>query len=595
MLRPRYRWRLREAVAPTVEMGATGSGIGLSERQIRLLADRGLGTSDLASFVAPAAEGLHDPYALPDAAAVVGRVALARRRHERVMVFGDFDADGLTGLAVLWSALRQIGLDVESHVPSRVADGHGLSRRAVEDAAALECRLIVTVDCGTASAAEIALAAERGIDVIVSDHHHVPPDLPAAIAVVNPQRVDSRYPDDRISGAGVALKLAQLLLREFGDGDALTRDATPPGLELAELAAIGTVADVAPLIGENRSIVRLGLERMRSRPRPGLAALLARAGVAPDRVDVETLGFVVAPRLNAAGRMGDATVAARLLLAEDPAEAAGLAERLEVANAERRSLLGTALDEARLAVQADPALAEARLLTVAGPWPPGIIGLVAGRLVEEFGRPVVVASMDVEPWRVSARGTGAFDLAAAFAACADLLDRHGGHRDAAGCSLVASGWDAFRMRVSSLAADLPAPDPMPALTVDLALPAAEVDYRLFRELDILEPTGPGNPEPLVAVGGLEVLRAKAVAGNSSQVTLRKGLEVLDGIAFGRSDLSESIDPGMRVDVVAHLASRAFGGYESLQLEIRDVATSGEAPWVRSSAGASENLAGGVPA
>jgi single-stranded-DNA-specific exonuclease len=335
---------------------------------------------------------------------------------------------------------------------------------------------------------------------------------------------------------------------------------------------------VAPLVGENRSIVRLGLERLRTRPRPGLAALLARAGVPAAEVDVESLGYVVAPRLNAAGRLGDAMVAARLLLTHDDAEAALLAAQLHATNVERRVLLGAALDEVRgaLAERGEPG--DQPIVMAAGPWSPGIIGLVAGRLAEEHRRPAVIVSTDVSPWRASARSVGGWDLAAAFEACADLLERHGGHRDAAGCTLTAEHWEGFRLRLGELAGAAPLPEPVDTLFVDLVLPAAEVDYRLLRELAMLEPTGPGNPPPLIAITGLEVLRARAVNGGHSQVTLRKGLEVLDGIAFDQPDLAPALAAGDRLDVVARLASRTFGGFESLQLEIRDAALSGSTEW-----------------
>ena len=593
MLRPAYRWRLPDPPGIPEEAVALGRSLGLSERQVRLLAARGQGVETLAGWVGPAEGGLHDPALLPDAGIVVERVALARRRGERVLVFGDFDADGLTGLAVLSEALRDLGLEVEVHVPSRVADGHGLSRRAVEEAAARGCSLIFTVDCGTASGEEIAFAAGRGTDVIVTDHHHVPPELPPAVAVVNPQRPDSIYPDRHISGAGVAFKVAQLLLAATEAGASGGNSGHTRALELAELAAIGTVADVAPLVGENRAIVRLGLDRLRGRPRPGIAALLARAGVAPESVDVETLGYVVAPRLNAVGRLGDATVAARLLLTRDHEEAARFADELEAANSERRTLLGSALDEARAWLAAAALPGEEAIVTAVGPWSPGIIGLIAGRLAEEHGRPAVVVSTDVSPWRASARSAGGFDLALAFQACADLLERHGGHRDAAGCTLAPEAWEPFRRRLAGLAAALGPLDRLPTLSIDLVLPAAEVDYRLLRELAVLEPTGPGNSPPLVAITGLEVTRARLANGGHSQLTLRKGLEVLDAIAFDRPDIAPLLAVGDRLDVVARLASRSFGGYESLQLEVRDVAPGGAPPWAGLPASASAVVHGPV--
>jgi single-stranded-DNA-specific exonuclease len=562
---PTQRWRLPEPHRPLPEdLADEGARRGLSERTLRILAARGHDRpADLAALYDPPATALHDPGSLPDAALVRVRVARAIADGERVLVFGDFDADGLTGCAILVIALRRLGLDVEPHVPDRLAEGHGLSLAAVERARAEGRRLIFTVDTGTSSIAEIAAAAVAGIDVIVTDHHHVPDRLPAAIAVVNPQRRDSLYPDARLAGTGVALKVAQLLLDDLPGGSAAA-------LDLADLAVIGTVADMAPIVGENRAIARLGLERLRKAPRPGLAALLAVADVAPERVDLETIGYALAPRLNAGGRVGDATTAVRLLLAETLAEAEPLAAELETANRTRREWTATVLAEAEAAADLDP---EAPAIIVAGDWPVGIIGLVAGRLAESRGRPVVAFATGAEPWRGSARSPGGFDLALAFEACAFAFERHGGHPGAAGCTLPSDRYEAFRERFLALASDGAAAAAAPGLLLDVVLPALEVDYRLHRDLQALEPTGMGNPRPLIGVSGFVVARARAAAGGHAQVTLRRGREVIDAVAFGRQDLA-SLSDGQAVDLVARLASRIFGGYETLQLEIVDAAPGG---------------------
>jgi single-stranded-DNA-specific exonuclease len=574
-LRPRYRWLLRTGAPPEAALLEAARRHALSDRLVGLLAARGHAASDLAALLGPPERALHDPATLPDAEAMRVRIDEARGRREGVLVFGDFDADGLTGLAILTLALRRLGLDVEPYVPSRADEGHGLSTRAVERAIRDGRRLIVTVDCGVSSAAEIALAADAGVDVIVTDHHHVPAVLPPAVAVVDPHRPDSRYPDSRLAGSGVAFKVAQLLLREEPGGP-------EAALELAELAVIGTVADVAPVLGENRAIARLGLARLREAPRPGIAALLRSARLDPARVDLETVAFALAPRLNAVGRVGEALAAAKLLLTEDPAEAESLAAELEQANLARRELMQAALVDARVAAERD---ADAPAVVVAGDWPIGVIGLVAGRLAEERGRPAVVFATGALPWRGSARSAGGFDLAGSFEQLADLFDRFGGHAQAAGCTLHDGSLDAFRSRFLALASSLPTPDPAPTLLLDLALTAPEVDYRLHRELLALEPTGPGHPTPLVGVAGLVVTRVRPTAGDHTQLTLRKGIEVLDGIAFERADLIESVSEGDQLDVVARLASRTFGGYESLQLELRDVGPAGTLAETRSTAAA----------
>ena len=347
MVEPRFRWLFPSPVAVTPDYDVAARARGVSDRMAGLLARRGvLDRRDLDAWFAEPLDGLHDPALLPDADRLLARLTRARDDGERVLVFGDFDADGLTGLAIMTLALRRFGVAVEPYVPSRLDEGHGLSLAAIEAAVTSGSTVIVTVDCGSTSHAEIAIARERGLDVIVTDHHRVPQVLPDAIALVNPHRADSTYPDARLAGSGVAFKVAQLLLRDVPGGPAAA-------LALTDLATIGTVADVAPIVGENRAIARLGLERLRSTPRPGIAALLERARVAPGAVDLETVSFALAPRLNAAGRVGEAMEAARLLLAADADEATAHADALELANGERRDLMKAAVAEARALVAGD--------------------------------------------------------------------------------------------------------------------------------------------------------------------------------------------------------------------------------------------------
>jgi single-stranded-DNA-specific exonuclease len=463
-------------------------------------------------------------------------------------------------------------------------------------------RVIVTVDCGSTSVVEIAEAVAAGIDVLVTDHHRLPAELPAALAIVNPQRADSRYPERRLAGSGVAFKLAQLLLADEPGGP-------EAALALADLATIGSIADLVPILGETRAIVRLGLALIATAPRPGIAALLASASVSPTASDVETLSFAVAPRINAAGRVGESRAAAALLLSDDRAEADALAAELEAANHTRRDLTTQAMTEARAALAgvapetsagdpARPPLEDAPYgaTMVHGPWPVGIVGLVASRLVDELGKPAVVGA-DLGPViRASCRSDGRLDLGATLDACGDLFLRHGGHAGAAGFEIETDRWPEFVSHFGALAATAIPADPRMPLAIDIALPALDIDYALHRDLRRLAPCGIGNPEPLLAVLGLTVTRVRAAAGGHSQLTLRRGLDVLDGIAFGRPDLAETVHEGDRVDIVARLTSRTFGGFESLQLEIRDVAAEGLHPEVAAFGGiglASSNTA--VPA
>jgi single-stranded-DNA-specific exonuclease len=453
MIQPLYRWQLPAAVSVDRATRDHAVARGVSLRLLALLVRRGVtAVADIDGFLAPPLEGLHDPRLLPDADAALRRVASARARSEKVMVYGDFDADGLTGLSILTIALRRLGLDVEPYVPERIGDGHGLSLRAVERAVAEGRSLIVTADCGTSSEAEIALAAARGVEVVVTDHHHAAIVPGSAVAVVNPQRLDGSYPERRLTGAGVAWKVAHLLLA----GDATHPGSLPdPVAALADLALIGTVADVAPIFGENRSIARLGLDRLRTQPRPGLAALMEQAGVARDQLDLEDVAFALAPRLNAAGRVGEGARAARLLLTEDEEEARSLAIEIDAANRERRDMTRKAIAEARrslglvrpgeeteapgveaLAAVEDPVGTDdvsgppipvpprsaadlPAALLIRGEWPVGIVGLVAGRIAEDLARPAVVATtLDGADGilRASCRSGGAFNMAEALVA-----------------------------------------------------------------------------------------------------------------------------------------------------------------------------------
>jgi len=561
--RPLYHWVIPSAHRLSESTIADAKRRGLSARAMRVLSRRGeVDPGELASRFDEPEAALLDAQSLPDAAAVRSRVGQAVTDGDSVLVLGDFDADGLTGLAILSEALGWLGIDTEPYVPDRTGEGHGLSMAAVEHAAKAGHGLIITADTGSTSIAEISAARASGIDTIVTDHHVLGRELPDAFALVNPQRLDSEYPDARLSGAGVAFKVAQLLMDGRPGGAAAA-------LELADLAAIGSIADVVPIVGENRAIVRLGLRALEQHPRPGLAALMARSRVDADNVSTEDVAFSLAPRINAMGRIGDPAVAARLLLATDAETAGQLAEELEVANRKRRDLTTTAMTEAR------EALGDAAgdlFIVLAGDWPVGIIGLVAGRLAEELGRPTLVLSSATDPWRGSARSAGGVDLAAAFESCSDLFERYGGHPAAAGCHIDESRVDELRERLNAYARVRPPVDQRATLAIDLVQSADDADYVLLRELAPLEDAA--EAPPLVGVVGLAVVRARVANGGHTQLLLRRGREVVDGIAFGRSDLAEQLMEGLEIDVVARLASRTFSGVESLQLEVRDAAPAG---------------------
>ena len=495
----------------------------------QLLLNRGVATpTDAARFLDPEGDELHDPSALADMPAALERIVTAAQRGERIVVYGDYDVDGLSGATLLALALREVGARVEVFIPHRERDGYGLNGAVLAQLAQVGAGLVVSVDCGISAAAEIDAAARAGLEVIVTDHHQVPPDLPRAVAVLNPHRADCQYPFKPLAGAGVALKLAQALARRCLPA----AQVGPLEARLLELATLGTVADVMPLVGENRAIVRRGLRRLNTSPSPGLLALSRLARLEPGWIDAEAIAFKLAPRLNAAGRMADAALAQRLLSANQAAEATRLAEQLERLNAERRIVTEDALGQARAEVAAFGDRLPAGIV-LSGAFPAGILGLIAARLAEEAGRPVAVLQRGDEVCRGSVRGARGFDTAAGVRACGDLLLTFGGHRAAAGLTLLPEHLAEFGARFARVAEPwLAALPPAGPVFADCRLRAESVNWKLTQMLAQLEPCGEGNPAPLFETSGLLVREAKVVGESHLRLRLASDTTRLRGIIFG---------------------------------------------------------------
>ncbi len=569
---PRLDWLLPEPIAdPPV---FTGFGAPVAT----LLARRGITTAAaVRRFLSPGSAALHPIALMADAERALDRVDRAIEAGERIAIWGDYDADGMSAVAVWTLALRALGVEPVRHVPSRWSDGYGLS---VAGLAALRERgvdLVITCDCGVANVDEVAASRQLGISVVVTDHHLPGPVLPAADAVVDPHRADCRYPDDDLTGAGLAYRMTTALLARRGL-------AAP---DLAAVAAIGTVADMAPMTGESRTIVTLGLAELGTSRRAGLRALLARATADPAHPTARELGYAIAPRINAAGRIADAELAMGLLTSEDPDEAERLADELEAVHRRRRELTTTLLEEARrVAAARDGASASGPLVLRNDAWEPGLIGLVAGRLADELGRPVVVVSAAEGELRGSVRAPAGFHVAAALESLAEHLTKSGGHAGAGGFSMDASGWEGFVAACEALPPSYPlaavGPGPLVAagaLHIDLVLPAAHVDWTLAEELGRLEPFGPGNVEPLLAVTGLTVTEARRVGANEAHIAfrMRRGLETFDAVAFGTPAERPLPAAGSHVDLVGTLERDTFGGIERLRLRVLDYADAEASP------------------
>ncbi len=560
---PRLAWVLPEPYPDPPRLDGFGAPVAT------LLARRGYRTdADVARLLQAGEHSLHDVALMADADVALRRLEAALSAGERIAIWGDYDADGMTAVVVWMIALRALGADPLRYVPSRLAEGYGLSERGLRELADRGARLVVTCDCGVSNAAEVEVARSLGMEVIVTDHHLPPAQLPRAVAVVDPHRADCGYPDPDLTGAGVAYKLASALLARRGGAAS----------DLAAVAAIGTIADLAPMTGESRAIVRLGLAELATTSRAGLRSLLAVAAEEPLQPTARDLGFGVAPRINAAGRIADVELAIALLLEEDAARAEQLAAELEEVHLRRRELTTSAVEEAT--VLADDGTGP---LLIRGSWPPGLIGLVAGRLSDRLARPVaVVTELDGE-LRGSVRAPADFHVAQALDACGEHLERRGGHAAAGGFSLRSGSWAAFAEAFRGLARPYPAGtgEVLPAgrVAVDLVLSAGYLGWPLAEELERLAPFGPGHVEPILAVTGLRVGEARRVGAAEQHLLLRlrRGAEIFDAIAFGTPGERPLPEPGSAIDLVGTLERDLFQGMPRLRLRVLDYADADASP------------------
>lgn len=479
------------------------AALGLPPIVARVLCLRGVGDPDDAyRFLHPTLDHLHDPFALADMPVAVERLLHALTRQEPIAIHGDYDADGVTATVMLRRALERLGGRVEHFIPDRLADGYGLQPATIDRLHAGGARVVVSVDCGIRGREAAARARELGVDLIITDHHQPEGSLPAALAVVNPKRPDCTYPDKSLAGAGVALKLVQALCQRTGREKWLSA--------FVKIAAIGTLADVVPLVGENRVIAKLGLDALTRGPHTvGVRALLEATGLSGKRLDSYHVGFILAPRMNAAGRMASAELAMRLLLAADERqedEARALAEQLNAENARRQEEESAILAEARRLVDTDPAVGAHNLLVVAGAgWHRGVIGIVASRLVDTYCKPAVVLSVDRDVAYGSCRSIPGFDILAAIERCGDLLLRFGGHRQAAGLALEADRLPELRARLTAHAdRELEPHQLVPRLHIDGPLPLRAITSDVVAGLTALEPFGPANPRPVFWTAPVEL-------------------------------------------------------------------------------------------
>ncbi|HIE57997.1 MAG TPA: single-stranded-DNA-specific exonuclease RecJ [Anaerolineales bacterium] len=508
-----------------------------------------------------------DPYNLRGIPEAVERIERALRSQERIAIYGDYDVDGVTATALLTLYLADLGANVTSHIPNRFDEGYGLNKDALTKLKEAGVNLVITVDCGIRSLEEALHARNLGLDLIITDHHHPGAELPAALAVIDPKQPGDTYPEKELAGVGLAYKLAAALDRQL-------ENTRHPAENYLDLVALGTVADLAPLTGENRFLVRRGLEQMRSPQRQGLFSLMGVSGVTPQRITASDIGFRLGPRLNAAGRLDDAKAALDLLTTRNVFQAGQLAQQLEIQNRQRQKITRTIQEQAETLALTDTP--DAWLLFAVHPeFNAGVVGLAASRLTEKYYRPAVVGQIGETYTRASCRSIAEFHITEALDRCADLLEHHGGHAAAAGFTVRNENLYELAERLQKIAAEqLSHLDLRPSLHADLEIPLSELNPKLLEYLQWMQPTGYGNPQVIFVSRNLKPARYRTVGKDNShlKMTVSDGNISFDAIAFRMGEWAEKMPA--RVDLLYRFEFNEFNGRKTLQLNVQDIKASG---------------------
>jgi single-stranded-DNA-specific exonuclease len=551
--------------------GRLADALNLHPTLARLLCQRGLSDPDTAQrFLNPSLDHLHDPYLLADMMRAVERLERAIAQKERIAIHGDYDVDGITSTVILRRALEMLGGDVVHFIPERLRDGYGLQPAAIERLHGEGVRLIVSVDCGIRGMDAALKARDLGLDLIITDHHEPEGTLPPAFAVINPKRRDCSYPDKNLAGVGVALKVVQALCQRADKSKWLPA--------FVKIAAIGTLADVVPVVGENRVIAKLGLGSLSTgRHTVGLRALLEASGLTGRTIDSYQVGFILAPRVNAAGRMSTPDIATRLLLASDEAmleDARGLAQQLNEENLRRQTEEADLVAQAKKAIETDPAVGAHNVLVVGGDgWHRGVIGIAASKLVDAYHKPSIVLSIDGDVAHGSCRSIPAFDMLDALERCSDLFLRFGGHRQAAGLTMDAARVPEFRARINAHADDVLEPHHLrPRLRIDGALNLRHITADLVEGLNALAPFGLANPRPVFQAMPVEIVDGpRPIKDRHLKMTFRQDGRSFRAIAWRAADRAAFLtEHRAGVNLAFSLERNEFQGETYLELNVADV-------------------------
>jgi len=560
------RWQLRAEQPSRAEVEHLAAALGVQSLTARALLLRGIGTAEQGeNFLRSRLTALPDPDLLPDMAVACSRLEQALVRGEKIAVHGDYDVDGISGCALLVETLRQLGGEVEYHIPLRMKDGYGLSADAIRQARDNGCELIVSVDCGVSAHAEADLVLELGLDMIITDHHQPPDELPVCLALINPHLENNRFPWKELSGVGVAFFLLVGLRRRLRENSYFSQHPEPDLRQGLDLVALGTIADIVPLGGVNRILVRAGLQLLEQGRRPGIAALKKVADV--KQVSCGVVGFRLAPRLNAAGRLEDAVLGVKLLLGDEPDELQKLAELLDGFNRERQQLEQQTLEQAIACLEEQDSDAYSIVLADER-WHPGVIGIVASRLVERYHRPTVMVALESGEGKGSCRSISSFHLYQALQQCAEPLSGFGGHAMAAGLSLPEEKLNEFTECFEQVAQNfLSTADLIPKLSHDGECCLSNLTIRQAEELETLQPFGAGNPQPAFYSCGCRVISPRVLADKHLKFDVEQEGVRLSCIAFGMAERYEQLSG--KVDLLFKPNVNVWRGEKSVQLQIVD--------------------------
>ncbi len=527
------------------------------------------GVESFSTFLHPGLEKLHDPFLMKGMHQAVERIHRALLGQEKVLVFGDYDVDGITSTSIMVKFLKEIGIEQTIYqIPDRFRDGYGLKSTVVDFCKNENVGLLITVDCGITSVREVEYANSLGIDVIVTDHHECKSEIPPAVAVLNPKQSDCGYPFKCLAGVGVAFKLLQGLTRTLNLDEAHFFE------NYVDIVSVGTIADVMPLIGENRILVKNGLESLASTKNPGLRALMKQAGVNTAHISTSSVGFGLAPRINAAGRMDDPKLGVELLLAQTDEEAEEKASLLDSINRERQAIEQEIYEEAiqMLSDESNRFAKDSVLVLSKNGWHSGIIGIVASKITEKYNKPCILISSDGEESKGSGRSIRGFNLFEALSHCGDKLIRFGGHELAAGLTVATDEIEAFRKEINAYAENhLSEADFVPTLTVDTQLPVSYTNLNTVDKLSVMEPFGMNNPNPVFYCGGLKVTGVHTMSeGKHLRLQLSDGAVSVQAVGFSMGYLAEELSVDDRVDIVFNLEANIYRGERRAQILLKDM-------------------------